>query len=429
MFDSISRFRPNPKKQNKIPRGIDTTQRQFETYKYLYGDAPSLSDIFDIPNRDAFEYCQRISHFVLIVPYTADHRILAERIFTREGISWSLLGDCLRQDEHEDFIVAANTITQETLPEVQLADIEPIAFLSNAFRHEGGEWIHNGIAFTARIRDDDVNEKLQRTKRTRAQLIDLETPSSSIAVLQNAEVLKLAQSYLESKGRGWIPFHDQEISRNARYRHRYQIHNKITKPIMRATSRYVCEHSLGEVTKKIDELVHENNPRSMIDVACGENMLCNTKAEKGDISVVVGNDISWSQIELIKQSSISTQPASSLIYTNHDATNLPFTSKAFSVAICKNVLHHMPSADAARKLIDECIRVSNRAVIIEVMDPPTGHLGSRVMYRYYLDFLKDAAVHFYSKREFEQLTENEQLSDRFHMSTIRGVYQFAVFDS
>jgi ubiquinone/menaquinone biosynthesis C-methylase UbiE len=382
-----------------------------------------------MPSRDAFEYCRRISYFVLIVPYTVDHRILAERTFTREGISWSLLGDCLRQDEHEDFIVAANAITQETLPGVHLADIEPIAFLSNSFHHEEQECTHRGIAFTARIRGQNVNEELRRAKRTRAQLINVETPSSSIAVGQNAKVLKLARRYLEGKGEGWIPVYEHEISQHELYKHRYQIHNKITKPVMRTISRYVCEHSLGDMARKIDGLVHEVSPSSFIDVACGENMLCSAEAERGDISTVVGNDISWSQIELIKQAEFSPHPSSSLLYTNHDATSLPFADKAFSVAICKNVLHHMPSTDAVRRLIDECIRISHRAVIIEVMDPVSEHLGSRLMCRYYLDFLKDGAVRFYSRREFEQFTAKPQLSKRFEMSTIRGVYHFAVFDS
>lgn len=54
--------------QAKIPNG-DAAQRQFETYQRLYGRAPELSDAFDIPSRDAFDYCRRMGHFVLIVPY------------------------------------------------------------------------------------------------------------------------------------------------------------------------------------------------------------------------------------------------------------------------------------------------------------------------------------------------------------------------
>lgn len=144
---------------------------------------------------------------------------------------------------------------------------------------------------------------------------------------------------------------------------------------------------------------------------------------------MVGNDVAWSQIELIRKTRSLPHPASSLLYTNHDATDLPFADKTFSVAICKNVLHHMASAEAVRELIGECIRIAHRAIIIEVADPVAEHLGSRIMRHYYIDFLRDGAVKFYSRRELEEFTDKDELRERFLMSTVQGVYQFAVFDS
>lgn len=422
----MSRLNP-PTRENALSAS-DVAQRQFDTYRRLYREAPSLSDTFQV-NSAAFEYCRRVNHFSLIVPYVIDHRILVERIFMNEGILWTLLGEGLRQDAQEDFIVAANEIAQEALSGVQLADIVPIAFLSHVFQCEGREWTHKGIAFMGRIRGRDTDQKLRSVKRTRAQLVDIDTPLGSVTPLQNAKVLGVAQECLASKERGRIPFHDNEISRNELYRNRYQFHDTVVKPVMRAASEYVCEQSLGDVAKVIDEAIREVSPHSIIDVACGENGLCNALAERGDIPIVVGNDVAWSQIELIRKTRSLPHPASSLLYTNHDATDLPFADKTFSVAICKNVLHHMASAEAVRELIGECIRIAHRAIIIEVADPVAEHLGSRIMRHYYIDFLRDGAVKFYSRRELEEFTDKDELRERFLMSTVQGVYQFAVFDS
>jgi SAM-dependent methyltransferase len=402
---------------------------QLDAYRDLYARAPSLETHFELTSQEAYDYCLARLHFVLILPYTADRKILVERIFSYRDITWAVLGGSLRPDRAEDFIDAASRLARFNLESVDLADIEPIAFLTNDFRFAGHQCSHRGIAFVARLRNSDVIGDLHRATRTRGHLIGLDTPSTALTLEHNAKAFELAKQYLAAKGDNLVPFHDHEVEENLRYQRRYRFHDLLVKPVLRVLSHLYFPASIADLERRIDSLILDSRPHSVVDVACGENTLSWKLASRGDVPLVVGNDVSWSQIELIHHRAVAPNSVTSLIYTNHDATAMPFPNDTFDVAICKNVLHHLPDTAAVDRLIDEAIRVARRAIIIEVMDPAFESRWGRLRHRYYLEFLHDSAVHFYSRAEFDAVTLRKDPTQRFDMRTIRGVYQFAVFES
>jgi ubiquinone/menaquinone biosynthesis C-methylase UbiE len=117
--------------------------------------------------------------------------------------------------------------------------------------------------------------------------------------------------------------------------------------------------------------MHANNG-AFLDIACGDNELVLGVAQTDEFSLVVGNDVSWSQIQLLAQrpeNAALRDHAALTLFTNHDARHLPFADTRFSVGFAKNVLHHMDGLPSVRALVDELIRVSKVAIVVEVMDP------------------------------------------------------------
>lgn len=400
---------------------------QLPLLRTLYSSAPDIHTRFTLSNPDALAYCQQREHFVIVVPYTIDGRILAERTFSGSDIKWSLVGGALKQAVDEDFLVAAERLAEYNLPGIMLADIEPFAFLENTFIYDRIECKHVGIAFSGRIRNTDVEDILAKSKRTRGHLIDLSTQADAIALPHNQRVLMVAQSHIRPKAIGIVPFHENEISQNELYKNRYAFHDRFVKPAMRLASRVLGEVSLDELDSTTREIILADSPRSIIDVACGENTMCEELSRLEALDLIVGNDISFSQVDLLRKRTCHNRTAATLLYTNHDATNMPFADNTFDVAVCKNVLHHMPDHETVHRLITECARIARKAVVIEVLDPAYENSWGRLRHKYYLNFLHDAYVHFYSASEFNELvTESFACDQRFDLRTFRGVYQFAV---
>ena len=121
--------------------------------------------------------------------------------------------------------------------------------------------------------------------------------------------------------------------------------------------------------------------------------------------------------------------SSFLLFTNNDARALPFGNRYFDFVICKNVLHHMPNLESVNRLVGETVRVGKRALIVEVMNPAYEGWFGRRRHWYYTKWLHDAGEFFLSREAFNAVTNLPERVDMFEMSTIRGVYQFALFSA
>lgn len=401
--------------------------RQLLLFKQIYRTAPFIETAFQVSTSDAYDYCKQRRYFAITIPYTIDKQLLVERTFFGQDIKWSLIGGSLRRSSNEDFLGAADRLAEYSLPGINLADIEPFAFVENRFHFNDSNCIHEGIAFIGRIRNLDVATGIANSERTRGHLVDCEIDPESFALPHNKTLMRQAQKHISAKATGDVPFHEFEISQNERFRHRYAIHSRFVKPAMRFASTFIGATNIASLNRVTYDTIFEGMPKSLIDVACGENTMCEELSEEGKLDVIVGNDVSYSQIELLRRTASGNSRNANLLYTNHNALNMPFADKTFDVAVCKNVLHHMPDGNSVRRLIQECARIAKKAVIIEVMDPAFESCWGRLRHRYYVDFLHDAFVHFYSQQEFEAaINDSVTCVKRFDIKTFRGIYQFAV---
>ena len=185
-------------------------------------------------------------------------------------------------------------------------------------------------------------------------------------------------------------FQDEEININELQKKRYQIHNK-----------YVKKYILTDKRKKKQEFnkIMENLigcPNSICDVSCGEDKFIFKYAREHGIKVIVGNDISWSQVEFLDFD------FDEVIFTNHNAAALPFKENVFDVVYCSNTLHHMPNKKVLINLLKSMFRVSKKIIIVEIEDPKiTGGFAEFLNKYWYIGYLKDVGGAYLSENQFK----------------------------
>lgn len=398
----------------------------YSIYEEAY-DIPEIVSSFELNDVHSFEYCQDREYFVVVVPYTYSKELLVERTFTNSKLGWILTGGSLRTDLNETFIACCRRLVSKHIENAELGELEPLALITNIFKYGDRECKHKGIAFTGRIRNLEPHKIIKKTINSRGKLIPYHEPTTLSQLNHNDKVLEIAKEYLKKHNIDKVP--EAEILENLKYKKRYVFHNKITKPLFRISGRFLFPHSILYLENKIKEILFKENPKTIIDVACGENVSVLEYAKNKQIEIVVGNDVSWSQLEFLsrkisKDGIRGTQ--SFLLFTNHDARKLPFKDKYFDALICKNVLHHMEDLDSLRMLMQEMIRISKTVLIVEILDPKFESLWGKIRHKYYLKFLHDAGENFLSRKEFDAVTANTNRIDKFELKTIRGIYQFAI---
>lgn len=159
-------------------------------------------------------------------------------------------------------------------------------------------------------------------------------------------------------------FPEHEIAVNEKYKVRYAIHKTIVKKFLLTP----------QIKKKeeFNQLLYDKigTVNSFIDVSCGDNGFVDSLVSKiPQLEIVVGNDISRSQVDLIKKDN------QKIIYTNHNAIYLPFKENTFDIAYCANTLHHMTSRKDMKNLLEGMFSISKKMLIVEIERPKeTGRL-------------------------------------------------------
>lgn len=400
----------------------------YEVYKDIYKSAPHFAYEETLTDHNSFEYCLARKFFILVVPYTVNRELLVERSFANNMISWVLVGGSLRADLRETFIDSAARHARNYMDNLELGEIEPIAFLSNTFSYQDDVHQHLGIAFAARIRNIEPEQDLQTAVHDKGFLIPYDNLETQFSLTHNESVVDVARQYLLK--RDLTSTAEFEIAENIKYRNRYILHEKIFKPLIKFLGSYSFQYSLQELQTRIMQIAVQDKHQTFLDVACGENRTVFDVVQLDKAELVVGNDVSWSQVQLLSDRLDITDfrnIESFLLFTNHDARYMPFTDRFFDFVLCKNVLHHMADVESVTQLLNEIVRVSKRALVVEIMDPKFESLWGRVRHQYYVKFLRDAGQNFLSREEFADLTNLVQRHESFDMPTIRGIYQFAVF--
>lgn len=419
-------------------RNFKDKNYQLEDLYQVYHDAYNIPIIkleIKLEDEYSFAYCKDRKYIALLLPFGKNKDLLLNETFLKNKVKWLPIAGSVRNDLHEDFMEAAMRLAKTTYPEIELGELEPLAILENVFKFQDKECIHKGVAFISRIRNNDPYDDIYKDKAIRCQLIRYSLINhknfDDTDATQWDKLMCLAKTYLENKDLHSVQ--ENEISGYVAKKSRYLIHNATTKPAMKFFGKYFFKHSITDLNRRIEELILEENPTKFLDVACGDNDLVIKISQKHEFDLAVGNDLSWSQLQDLRNSiDIETfkNSKSLVIFSNHDAKKLPFKDQYFDVLLCKNVLHHMDNLENLKSLVNEMNRVSKKVIIVEVMNPKDEGNWGRFRHRWVYDKLLkevEAGDNFLSREAFNEISQLNNGSILPEMRTIRSVYQFCIF--
>ena len=394
-----------------------------DSYKLIY-ELPEYihKDVNIIP--EAFEYAKKRLYFVILVLHTKDGRVFFQRSFDSGHLSMNLPGGSIRLNEEDTIVTAIERIAKQSIEKAKLADIAPIMFLTNKFCcKDGNTTNHYGFGIRGLLLNEDEMPSADDYLFKGSFLKNF--PPDEIPHAPSRETYKKFLQWFNTRR---YATYKNEIDTQRAVLGRYQIHQSFVNPIFKKLSYILGKFSISQVKKELVDTAGQTS--FCIDVACGDDygvfdLLRNVR-------LVIANDISTDQINHMEKKyrkNLSRFPKSnSLLFTNHDCLDLPFKDKAFDVAICRNLLHHMISGEHLEMLLNNLARVAQRIVFQEIQDPERENIWGRLRHQYYKRFLKDEGKHFYDKEAFRDvlITRFGQENVKFkYFPTIRGIYMMA----
>jgi 2-polyprenyl-3-methyl-5-hydroxy-6-metoxy-1,4-benzoquinol methylase len=120
---------------------------------------------------------------------------------------------------------------------------------------------------------------------------------------------------------------------------------------------------MGGFERTLDELMASAEPRSLLDVGCGEGVLVHRWALRMPQARVVGIDLEEESI----QAGWSQRQAPNLEYRRMGAEALPFEANEFDLATAIEVLEHVPDPEHT---LAEMARCAGRHLLVSVPREP-----------------------------------------------------------
>ncbi|HEY3759017.1 MAG TPA: class I SAM-dependent methyltransferase [Solirubrobacteraceae bacterium] len=129
------------------------------------------------------------------------------------------------------------------------------------------------------------------------------------------------------------------------------------------SSNPVVRRMMAGFERSLAELFALADPRSLLDVGCGEGVLAQRWARQLPDKRVVGIDLEEESI----QAGWAEHGAPNLEYIVMRAENLPFADNEFDVACAIEVLEHVPDAEHT---LSEMARCAERHLLVSVPREP-----------------------------------------------------------
>jgi SAM-dependent methyltransferase len=148
----------------------------------------------------------------------------------------------------------------------------------------------------------------------------------------------------------------------------------------------------------LDELFARADPRSLLDVGCGEGVLVHRWAQRlGESRRVVGIDLEEESI----QAGWSERHAPNLEYRVMQAENLPFADGEFDLVTAIEALEHVPDPEHT---LSEMARCGQRHLLVSVPREPLWRMLNMARGAYWASLGNTPGhLNHWSKRSFVQL--------------------------
>jgi 2-polyprenyl-3-methyl-5-hydroxy-6-metoxy-1,4-benzoquinol methylase len=125
----------------------------------------------------------------------------------------------------------------------------------------------------------------------------------------------------------------------------------------------VVRRLMDAFESSLDELIARAEPRSILDVGCGEGVLVHRWAQALGGRRVMGIDLEEPSI----QAGWAERQAPNLEYQVMEAVNLPFADREFDLASAIEVLEHVPDPEHT---LSEMARCAERHLLVSVPREP-----------------------------------------------------------
>jgi 2-polyprenyl-3-methyl-5-hydroxy-6-metoxy-1,4-benzoquinol methylase len=161
----------------------------------------------------------------------------------------------------------------------------------------------------------------------------------------------------------------------------------------------VVRRLMASFERTLDELMRRAEPRSLLDVGCGEGVLVHRWAQSLPDSRVVGIDLEEESI----QAGWAQRQAPNLEYRTMPAEELPFADGEFDLATAIEVLEHVPDPEHT---LAEMARCAERHLLVSVPREPLWRMLNMARGAY-LGQLGNTPGHLnhWSRRSFARLLQ------------------------
>lgn len=382
---------------------IEAVGQVVEKYRQLY-NLPTLEHVESVDYR-FFLQARRGAVFVVVAAHNRAREFLVIRNFSR-GSGWELVGGFVDVESSEQLERAVSRVMKKECA-LGVVEMAPIAVVKNVFACGKEQITHIGLAYVA-----ECEENPSFTGNIAGDFSS-HTPHRMLA--SDREVLTLARKRIKEKI-GIVP--TNEIHSVRRFKFPIWLHEHVVSPLT---------HPLSSALIDVSLLAIIGRPASFLDVAAGDDDLALKIYRRCRPFLCVANDITTVSTQFLRS---LTKKGEEVIFTNHNALDLPFAVR-FDVVLCKNTLHHMHSQDEINTLLISLKRVSKRLVIMDVENPRSSTKRAGIWNWYYRKFLGDQGGYFLSHPRFMEIIRGffPNGKHQFHnVSTIKGDYMIAVVE-
>lgn len=145
------------------------------------------------------------------------------------------------------------------------------------------------------------------------------------------------------------------------------------------------DHSLGEDLDQIETILKGRGAARVLDLGCGGGHVSYRAAPH--VAEVVACDLTASMLEAVARTA-AERGLSNIRVERAAAESLPFDDVSFDFVLCRFTAHHWRDLEAGLREARRVLKVSGRAVFIDVAAPPERVLDTHLQA---VELLRDAA--------------------------------------